>query len=270
MALTLLQLRPAHRGVRRDREDQVVDLRLAAPELRERLVADDRVLDVSVEIERAGADRLLVDLLGRSGLEHRVGVLLRLHARVFHREVGQERRLGLFERDAHRVVVDLLDGLQQLRHAHVVEVRMVGARHLEVRVRLLPLPLDREDHVVGVEVARRLAGAVVVPLDALAQVERVDLAVRRDVPALGEAGHDGGAAALEIDDAAVDLAVGVERRAGRVDRGVEVLGTAFGAEHQRLRGRRLRPRPARGKAIAANSARSGPIRSFVMSKDSSC
>ena len=50
VAFALLQLRPAHRGVRRDRVDEVVDLRLAAPELRERLVTDDGVLLVLHEM----------------------------------------------------------------------------------------------------------------------------------------------------------------------------------------------------------------------------
>ena len=254
MAFTLLQLGPAHRGVRRDREDEVVDLRLAAPELRERLVADDRVLDVAVQVERAGADRFLVDLLGSSRLEHRIGVLLRLHAGIFHREIRQERRLGLLERDPDRVVVDLLHRLQQLGHAHVVEVRVVRARDLEIGIGFLPLALDREDHVVRIEVARRLEGAMVVPLHALAQVERVDLAVRGDFPLLGEAGHDRGAAALEVDDAAVDLAVGVERRAGGIDGGIEVLGAALGAVHEGL-GREVGGGEQRGKASAATRAR---------------
>ena len=253
MALALLQLRPAHRGVRRDGEHEIVDLRLAAPVLRERLVADDRVLLVLHEVERPGADRLLVDLLGRAGLEHRVGVFLRLHARIFHREVRQERRFRLVERDAHRVVVDLLDRLDELRHPHVVVVRMVGARHLEVRVVFLPLALEHEDHVVGVEVARRLPRAMVVPLHALAQVEGVDGAVRRDVPLLGKARHDLGAAALEVDDAAVDLAVGVERRAGRIDARVEILGTAFRAVHERLGGR-AREASVSGRASATATA----------------
>ena len=62
-----------------------------------------------------------------------------------------------------------------------------------------------------------LKRAVVVPLDALAQVEGVVRAVGRDVPALGQAGHDLGAAALELDDAVVDRLVGVEGGAGGVD-----------------------------------------------------
>jgi hypothetical protein len=58
-----------------------------------------------------------------------------------------------------------------------------------------------------------------VPLHALAQRECVGQAVRRDVPLFGEAGHDLGGPALEVDDAAVDLAVGVERGPGRVHAG---------------------------------------------------
>jgi hypothetical protein len=72
------------------------------------------------------------------------------------------------------------------------------------------------------------------PLHALAQVEGVFLAVFGHGPALGQAGHNLGAAALEIDHAAVDLGVGIKRGAGGVDAGVEVLGAALGAEHQRL------------------------------------
>jgi hypothetical protein len=59
----------------------------------------------------------------------------------------------------------------------------------------------------------------------------------RDVPLLGKAGDHLGGAALEVDDAAVDLAVGVERRAGRVHAGIEVLGAAFRAVDERLGGR---------------------------------
>jgi hypothetical protein len=41
-------------------------------------------------------------------------------------------------------------------HAHVGEVGVVGAGHLEEGMILLPLPLDREQHVVGIEIAGRL------------------------------------------------------------------------------------------------------------------
>src|SRR5262249_48076894 len=77
----------------------------------------------------------------------------------------------------------------------------------------------REQDVVGIEVARRLERARGrVPLHALAQVEGVDLAVFRNGPLLGEAGHDLGAATLELDDAIVDWLGRVGRGAGGVDR----------------------------------------------------
>ena len=151
MAFALLELRPADGCVRGDREDEVVDLRLAAPVFRERLVADDRVLLVLDERERAGADRLLVDLLRRAGLQHGVGIFLRLNARPLHGEVGQERSLRLIEREADGVVVDLLDRFQQLGHAHVAEIGVVRARDLEERVVFLPLTLEHEHDVVGVQ-----------------------------------------------------------------------------------------------------------------------
>jgi hypothetical protein len=87
----------------------------------------------------------------------------------------------------------------------------------------LLLPLEHEDHVVGVHVARRLPRAVVVPLHTFAQVKVYTVPSRR-CPTSRRAGHDLRRAALEVDDAAVDLAVGVERRSGRVHAGVEVLG----------------------------------------------
>jgi hypothetical protein len=117
---------------------------------------------------------------------------------------------------------------------------VVRAGDLEIGVIVLPLPLDHEDEVVGVEVARRLEGAGVVPLHALAQAEGVGQAVRRDVPFLGERRLDLGAAALELHDGVVDLGVGIEGGAGRVDARREILGAAFraidqGLGHQRLR-----------------------------------
>ena len=62
---------------------------------------------------------------------------------------------------------------------------------------------NAEHHVVGIEVARRLEVLGGLPLHALAQVEGVGQAVGRDGPLLGQGRHDLGAAALELDDAAV-------------------------------------------------------------------
>ena len=54
----------AHRGVRRDGEDQVVDGGLAGPVVRIGLVADDGVLLVGKQRKRTGADRLQIGLTG--------------------------------------------------------------------------------------------------------------------------------------------------------------------------------------------------------------
>ena len=93
----------------------------------------------------------------------------------------------------------------------------------------LPLTLEHEHDVVGVQVAGRLEVLVGMPLGVLAQVEGVDRAVSGDVPLLGEAGDDLRAAALEVDDVVVDLLGRVEGRAGGVDAGIEVLRAALGA-----------------------------------------
>jgi len=82
---------------------------------------------------------------------HGVGIFLRLDAGIFHGEVREERRFGAIERDAHGIIVDLLHRLEQFRQAHIVEIGMIGTRHLEIGIVVLPLPLDRKHDVVGVE-----------------------------------------------------------------------------------------------------------------------
>ena len=186
------------------------------------------------QLERPGADRLLVDQLGLALLQQRIGVFLRLDRGEVHRQVGQERRLRRGQREAHRVGVEHVDRCQQLVEAHVVEVVVAAAGHLVVRVGVLPLPLEREQHVLGVEVAGRLEGLVGLPLHAAAQVEGEALAVLRDVPAFGERRRDLGGARSELDQPVVDRLVGVERGARGVQHRVEVLGRAFRAIDQRL------------------------------------
>src|SRR5215468_5068844 len=119
---------------------------------------------------------------------------------------------------------------------------MVGTRNLEKRMVFLPLALEREHDVVGIKVAGWLENAVGMPLHAAAQMEGVSLAVWRDIPPFGETRYDSRAAALELDDAAVNLAVGIERRAGGVDGRIEVFRAALRAEHQCLCRERRRGR----------------------------
>ena len=177
LALALLQLGPAHRGVGRDREHEVVDLRLAGPVLRERLVADDRVLLVPDEIVRPGADRLLVDLLRRAGLQHRVGVSFDCMPAYSIARSDRNGASAFLSVIRHRVVVDLLDPLQELRQPHVVEVRVVRARHLEYGLSSFHCRSNRNIMLSALKSRVGFQRAVVVPLDAFAQLERVDLAV---------------------------------------------------------------------------------------------
>ena len=98
-------------------------------------------------------------------------------------------------------------------------------------------PVVREQHVVGVEVARRRELRVAVELDALAQLEGVAQAVGRGGPALGQAGDDVGRADLELDQPVVDRhRRRVGGRAGREELRVEALGAAFGAVDEGLGG----------------------------------
>ncbi|MNF02303.1 hypothetical protein D3C80_2014320 [compost metagenome] len=69
LAFVAAQLLDAHRGIDVDREHQVVDLHLVrCPVLLVALVADLRILLVSLEHEWPGADRLLVDVAGATAV----------------------------------------------------------------------------------------------------------------------------------------------------------------------------------------------------------
>ena len=234
LALIGLQLGVADRGIGGDGEDQRVDLLPPAPGLVEGLVADHRVRQVLDEAERPGADRDLVDILRRAGLHHRIGIFRRQDLGEVHRHVGDERRLRLGQGEADRSVVDLVDRLQQRRHAHVAEVVVRTAGDLVIGAVVLPHPVEREQHVVGIEVPRRREGLVGMPLHALAQMEGVDGAVVGHVPGFGQGRHHLGAAALERHQPVIDRHRGVQAGAGGVDLRVEVLRAAFGAVDQRL------------------------------------
>ena len=200
-----------------------------------RLVADHRILLIGDQLERAGADRLQIELLGRPGVQRLLGILGRLDRGEVHRHGGDERRLRPLQDELDGMVVDLLDRLQQIGHADADEVLVGAAGHAVERMVGLPLALEAEHHVVGVEVARRGEALGGLELDALAQVEGVLQPVVRDRPALGQRRLQVGGAALELDQAVVDLArAGVERGAGGVERRAEALRAALGAVDQRL------------------------------------
>jgi hypothetical protein len=70
------------------------------------------------------------------------------------REVGEERRFRMVERELDRQVIDLLDRLDQLGEAHAGSVFVGNAGNvLRPRAVSLQLALEREDNVVGVQIA---------------------------------------------------------------------------------------------------------------------
>ena len=234
MAFAGLQLGIAGGRVGSDGEDEVVDQRLLAVIVLVRLVADHRVLLVGDERERTGADRRLIELLGRSLFEQEVGVFLRADRHEVHRQIGEDGDVRRLELHDDSVVVGLLDRIEKGRHVHVAEVVIFAARHLGVGMVWLPLAVDRPQHVVGVEIAGRLEVLQGMEFDAFAQVEGDRLAAVSYVPALRETGHDLGRASLEFSEAIVDRARRVEAGAGRVDGGGEILGAALRAIDERL------------------------------------
>lgn len=224
----------AHRGVGVDGEDQVVDLHLVRlPVVLVALEADLRILLVAAEHERAGADRLLVDVAGLALLEQLRGVFGGLDRWEGHRQVLDEGRVDLVEGELHRMLVELLDPGDVLVQAHVGEVGKLGGVGLAERMILVEHAFEGEQHVVGIEFAGRLEVVGTVELHALAQVEGIGLAVVADVPAFREAGKDLGAAALELGQAVEDgFRRGVEIGTGGVLGGIEAGRAAFRAEDQ--------------------------------------
>ena len=153
-----------------------------------------------------------------------------------HREVCDDRGVGLLQLDDDgEIVVTLRDRVEQVRHAHVVEIVVRAAGDLGEGMVRLPLAVEGPDHVLGVQFTRRREAVHArVELDALAQLEGEGLAVVRDGPAFGQRGNHFGGAGLELHEAVVNGAGGIESGAGGVDRGGEILRRAFRAIHQRL------------------------------------
>ena len=222
------------------------------PELRPPLVVrvalqdEGRVVGPALHLERAGGDRVHGELVAQ-----RLDGGHRGRRQVVLADVAEERDVRLLEDGPDRVLV----------------------HHLGLVVRAEPADLERLggriDHpVVGRLDGRRVERRAVVELDVLAQVEGVDLAVRRDLPLLGQARHE--LAALRLpDQRIVDLAHDPGGVGGRPDVGVQAGRLLLVDEEQvaaRLRraggwrGCRpaSRPRPASGPGPAGRPERRAP------------
>ena len=229
-----------------------VDLALLE-RLHERLVVGEDPQHQLVDLRRAGP----VGLVGGEPVElagPRLGQLERPAA---------DRRLVVGER-RDRLAVDVLpDVLGKDRHLHPQHAGaglrgleddgvVVGGGDLRDQrdvAAVLPVlglavdgPLERVGDVLGREVLP------VGPLDALADVERPRLAVRRVLPPLGEPGLRREVLGGVEREGVVHELVGLERRGDHADVRVERVDVLLDAEHERRAGARRRLRRARARA----------------------
>ncbi|MCY1424326.1 hypothetical protein D9M71_400650 [compost metagenome] len=232
-----LELLHPHVGIGGDGEQQLVHSRLACPVGRVGVEADLRILTVALEDERPGADRFAVEPLGLAGLEQLVGVLGGIDGGEAHGQVGEEGRLRVSQGEAHAVVVELLDTLDQLGKGHGFHIGIAARRELVPGMCGVELALEAPEHVVGIELAAGGEPGRAVEADALAQLELVDQAVGADGPALGEARLQAGAAGSELHQAVEDgFGRGIGGGRGGVLDDVEAFRAGFGADHQCLAG----------------------------------
>ncbi|MNZ43086.1 hypothetical protein D3C78_606780 [compost metagenome] len=77
LAFVFLQFCVTHRGVRRDGEDQTVDLRFSTPVTFERFVQNARVFLVLQQLERTGTDWVQIHFFRRAGFQHVIRIFFR-------------------------------------------------------------------------------------------------------------------------------------------------------------------------------------------------
>ena len=199
LAFAFLELLHTHRRVGGDGEDQVVDFDVfRLPVILVAGVTDVRIFLVALEHKRTGADRLLVDVLSLAFLEQLRGVFSGLNGREAHGHVLDERSVDSLERELDGVVVKFLDLIDIGIHAHVGEVRELGRVGFAERIVFVEHAVEREQHVIGIEVTRRLEVRRGVELHPVAQMESVGQDVRRNVPTGRQPWNDRSAPALEL------------------------------------------------------------------------
>ncbi|MNO49877.1 hypothetical protein D3C76_402380 [compost metagenome] len=177
LAFVGAQLLQAYVAVVGDGENQGIGRWLATEIVRVGLVAYLGVLVVALEDERAGADRLAVQLGGFTGLEQLVAVLGGVDRGEAHGHVAQKRCFRAGQGDDHGAIVGLVHRLEQFAKGHAFEIWVADAGLVVPGVLRVELAAQAPQHVIGIEVAGR--GEVVggVELHPLAQVEGVGQAI---------------------------------------------------------------------------------------------
>ena len=105
LAFVFLQFCITHGRIRRDGEDQTVDLRLGAPVAREGFIQNTGVFLVLQQLERAGTDWVQVHFLRRAGFQHVVRILFRENRGEVHGQVSQEWRFRTRQHELHGFIV---------------------------------------------------------------------------------------------------------------------------------------------------------------------
>ncbi|MCY1524490.1 hypothetical protein D9M68_594250 [compost metagenome] len=231
LALATTQLLQAHVGVGGDGEDQAVHARLAGEIVGVGGVAHRGVLLEALEDEGAGADGLGIELFRRAGFHQLLGVLGGIDGSEAHAEGGEEGGVRPVQGEAHLLVVDLVDALDQARQLHGLGVGEATLGNLVPGIGRIEHALEAEDHVLGVQRTARLEVVGGMEGHVLAQLEAVAEAVGRDIPALGQARHQLPALGVELHQAVHQhIGRGIGGGQGVVLHHVEALGAGLGAD----------------------------------------
>ena len=204
LALILLQFGIAHGSIRRNGEDQAIDLRLGAPVAREGFIENTGVFLILQQLERTGTDWVQVHFFRRTGFQHVVGILFRQNRGEVHRQVSEERRFRASQHKLDGFIVDFLHFANQVRQAHPFEVFIAAAGHFMVRVLRVFLAIEREYNVVGIQVASRFKVFIILPLHALTQVERIGFAVLAHFPFFRQPRNHFRSTGFEFNQAVID------------------------------------------------------------------
>ena len=204
LTFVLLDFGKTHRGIGRDAKHQSIQLRFALPVLRKRSEQDARIFLVLRQLKRPGANRVHIHLFRRAGFQHRVGILRRQDRGEIPRQIGDKRRFRMGERKAHGVLIDFINGRDQATELKALEVGIAAVRDVVIGMIYILLAHKRENHVVGVKVARRPEQFITLEFHPFTQMEGINLAVLAHLPTFREARDQFRCTRPEIDQPVID------------------------------------------------------------------
>ena len=226
----------AHCRVGGNGEDQVIHFRETRfPILLVGAVADLRVFLVAVKYEGAGTNRLLVELGEFAFFVQFFCIFRRQDGERRHGDLDNQIGVRLLQRHLDRMVIHFLylgDVFRQACINSVGELSRIGFTEGVFRIEHA---IEREYHVVGIEITRWGKGFGGMELHALAQSKGIGQAVFGNIPFLGQGRLYVGCTIDKTDQRVVDgVAAGVERAAAGIHAGVKAFGASFGTVHQSL------------------------------------